>query len=217
MRTQDRVSYQIFPRLAALAEVAWSPAQSIEWSSFSRRLPAQLARYRMLGVKYADDSSVQPPVSTRRASHEMALCSNELPLSLEDDAPLSGKRAVFHVDIMNPCWIYNDVDLSKPVVVEATVGQLPFNFQIGEDIHKIPLRAPTTPAGELEVRLGCDGERVAVLPLAPAAANQATTTLPAAKIAPRPGRHDLCFMFTQSTIEPFWVVDAIDLVGNSSE
>ncbi len=214
MRTEDRVAYQTFPRAAAVAELAWSPATAIDWASFSRRLPEQLARYRMMGMKYADSSAVTAPTPGRRASRDLNLCTSNLVLSLEDDAPLQGERAVFHVDIMNPCWIYEDVDLRKGTTIAAMVGQLPFNFQIGEDVKKIPLRAPATPAGELEVRLdNCEGEKVAVLPLEPAAVNQAVTKLPAVTIGARAGQHDLCFMFTQSKIDPFWVLDAVELVS----
>ena len=219
MRSEDRVAYQIFPRAAALAEVAWSAPERIDWSSFAARLPDQLARYRMLGMKYADGAAVKPSAPGVRASREMKLCTQNLVLSLEDDAPLRGERAVFHVDIMNPCWIYEAADLSNGVAMEASVGQLPFNFQIGDDVHKIPLRAPASPAGELEVRLdGCEGEKVAVLPLASAVANHGVTKLPVTMLGPRAGRHDLCFMFTQAKVDPFWVIDAVALLdGEEAE
>jgi hexosaminidase len=48
------VEHAVFPRLAALSEVDWSPPASRDWSSFVRRLPAQFARYRAQGVGYAD-------------------------------------------------------------------------------------------------------------------------------------------------------------------
>jgi hypothetical protein len=57
------------------------------------------------------------------------------------------------------------------------------------------------------------GEAIATLPLAPAAKNYAVTELPAATIARRTGAHDLCFMFTQATVDPLWVLDAVQLVG----
>ncbi len=61
----------------------------------------------------------------------------------------------------------------------AAVGQVPFNFQLGADIHGIKLNPPQTPSGELEVRVdGCDGEPVATLSLQPALANNAVTELP---------------------------------------
>ncbi|UPG95029.1 beta-N-acetylhexosaminidase [Luteibacter aegosomatissinici] len=43
-----------FPRIAALAELGWSPAASHDWSGFLGRLPAELRRYRVLGIASAD-------------------------------------------------------------------------------------------------------------------------------------------------------------------
>ena len=96
--------------------------------------------------------------------------------------------------------------------IAASVGQVPFNFQIGDDVNKIPLRAPATAAGELEVRIDdCKGERIAVLPLAPAVSNYAVTTLPPVDIQPRSGKHDLCFTFTQKSVDPMWAIDSVAL------
>ena len=43
LRTPADVEFKLFPRLFALAEVAWSPAESRDWMSFTRRLPAAFA------------------------------------------------------------------------------------------------------------------------------------------------------------------------------
>jgi hexosaminidase len=56
MPTFARVQHAVFPRIAALAEVAWSPAATHEWRGFLERMPAQLARYRALGIGYADSA-----------------------------------------------------------------------------------------------------------------------------------------------------------------
>jgi hexosaminidase len=214
VRTEDRAEYMIFPRAAAIAEVGWSPAARIDWQSFSARLPDQLARYRALGVGFAQASEAVATQPGRRTSHELASCSEKILLSLEDDAPLQGERAVFLVDILNPCWLYRDADLSQVTAIAASVGQVPFNFQIGDDIKMFPLRKPQTPAGELEVRMdGCEGEKIATLPLAPATKSQAVTQLAPVAFAKRPGPHDLCFTFTQATVDPLWVLDAVQLVG----
>ena len=91
-------------------------------------------------------------------SQDLKTCTEKLVLSLEDDAPLAGPRAVFLVDIMNPCWILPGVDLEHGARLTAAVGQVPFNFQIGKDVEAIKLNPPATAAGELEVRVdGCDG------------------------------------------------------------
>lgn len=52
MKIPERVEYMAFPRLLALAEVAWSPAELRDPESFARRLPAALARLDALGVRY---------------------------------------------------------------------------------------------------------------------------------------------------------------------
>jgi hexosaminidase len=147
-----------------------------------------------------------------RDSRELKLCTEKVALALEDDAPIKGPRAVFLMDIENPCWIYPAVDLSKGATLTTSVGQVPFNFQIGADAEKIPLRKPTTLAGELEVRLGCEGDRVAVLPLAPAAKNNAVTQLPSVVIPAHAGHHDLCFMFTQKKLDPMWAINTLTIV-----
>lgn len=212
IRSEARVEYMTFPKLAALAEIAWSPAEGLEWSSFQERLPAQLARYQQLGVGYAH-VPVPAPAAARRSSHELKLCSENIALSLEDDAPVRGERAVFLVDIMNPCWIYQAADLSRPRAIAVAVGQAPFNFQVGADVNKIPLAPQHSAAGELQVRLdACDGEVIAALPLAPAVNNVAVTELPEVEIDAREGKHDLCFTFTRSAVDPIWAINSVELV-----
>ena len=56
MPTAARDEHAIFPRMAALAEITWSPAAARNWTGFLARLPAQLARYRTLGIRYADSA-----------------------------------------------------------------------------------------------------------------------------------------------------------------
>lgn len=56
MPTFARAQHAVFPRTAALAEVAWSPAAAHDWSGFLARMPAELARYRALGIDYADSA-----------------------------------------------------------------------------------------------------------------------------------------------------------------
>jgi len=45
--------HNTFPRLAAVAETAWSPRARKDYADFLQRLPAQLQRYRLLGLPYA--------------------------------------------------------------------------------------------------------------------------------------------------------------------
>jgi hexosaminidase len=52
MPTPKHVEYMAFPRLAALAEVVWTPKDRREYSTFMQRLPTHLERLRILDVKY---------------------------------------------------------------------------------------------------------------------------------------------------------------------
>lgn len=49
----DKVEYMAFPRLAALAEVAWTPPARKDWENFTKRLETQYKRYDELGINYS--------------------------------------------------------------------------------------------------------------------------------------------------------------------
>jgi len=49
-----RDQHALYPRVAALSELGWSPASAHDWNGFLQRLSAELARYRALGIGYAD-------------------------------------------------------------------------------------------------------------------------------------------------------------------
>jgi hexosaminidase len=52
IQTPEHAEYMAYPRALALAEVAWSPALTRDWSGFMARLPAQLSRLEALGVNF---------------------------------------------------------------------------------------------------------------------------------------------------------------------
>jgi hexosaminidase len=213
MRTEDRVTYMAYPRVAALSEVTWSPTSRLDWNDFTARLEPQLARYDALGIKYAREVETRPG-PRRRVSHDLDQCGGGYVLSLEDDAPLDGERAVYLVNITNPCWIWKQVDLATTGSIKATVGQIPFNFQIGKDAAGIPLPKPATRFGELEVRLDkCDGPPLATVSLETAVKNHGLTPLPPIVLDAMQGTHDVCFQFTRSKVDPIWVIGSIELLA----
>ncbi|HEU4516903.1 MAG TPA: family 20 glycosylhydrolase, partial [Steroidobacteraceae bacterium] len=286
MRLPGRVEHQAFPRAAALAEATWSPAEGRDWASFQARLGAQFARYRRLGIGYADaafapafalaaspspgvlrvtlsqqmpfgtlritsDGSLPGPDSAaysgpfdvpegtllraaafdgrfplsdavsspasaaalrRRTDEQLAACTGNLVLRLEDDAPTGNDRAIFNVDIVDPCWVWRDVDLARGAALTAAVGQVPFNFQIGRDAESIRRGDATTPDGELELRFGdCRGEPIARIPLAPAAKDNGVTVIGPLHIPPQTGKGDLCLRFARPGIDPVWTLDWVEL------
>jgi len=62
MWSGEDVEYFAFPRATALSEVVWSPAESRDFESFKKRLPAHLRRLEALGVNFRKDpGTIRPP------------------------------------------------------------------------------------------------------------------------------------------------------------
>lgn len=51
--TPQIVEYMLFPRLAAISEVLWSPKGSKDWRDFSQRMVQQYKLYEKLGINYS--------------------------------------------------------------------------------------------------------------------------------------------------------------------
>lgn len=284
MQTDVRMQQMAFPRAVALAERAWSPEEAVGWDDFARRMPAEMARLKVLGVtantvpfepqpalsageggktnlalstglgigeiRYTIDGktptatsplytgaldlakgavvkartfvdgqalgrergwTIDPALLRTRLSGQLKLCTDKVPLTMIDDAPVDlAKRPMMFVDVLNPCWIWQGADLEKGAAFSAKISQIPFNFQVGADRDKIPLRAPATPVGELEIRAGCDGEKLAVLPLGKASDNPGLSTI-TGRLPARTGKVDLCLTFTAKSVDPFWVIERVTL------
>jgi len=278
-----QVEHAVFPRLAAVAETAWSPAAAHDWRGFLRRLLPMLQRYRAFGIAYAESAftaqaTVQPaasgmatlslatqsgegairytldgtspgpssplyreplqlrlPVELRAApfvdgraiasvtaqrldaetlrtrdSDGLGGCSDQLPLRLAGPPGAGGAPGVYHMDIMDPCWIWASAPLDGIGGVAVRVAPLHYNFHLGLDDDKIRLRPPRGRDGELELhRDGCDGPLLASLPLPAASAGPQTLQ---ARFAAAAGSHDLCLYFSRRSPEPLWAVDTVRLL-----
>jgi hexosaminidase len=215
IREQDNVAYALFPRTAALAELGWSPAATHDRAGFLARVPAELARYARLGLPHsahivADSAPALPARS--RDSHELKPCNNGGLLSVEGPAPLRGKRPVFLHAPANPCWIFEKADLSGISRIQVEAGLLPYNRPVSSAAQKVVLRPPATANGELEVHLdGCDGARIAVLPMPKLAADVALATV-SGSLAAQTGSHDFCLLFTRGQPDPYWALHDVTLV-----
>ncbi|HET7083318.1 MAG TPA: family 20 glycosylhydrolase [Rhizomicrobium sp.] len=171
-------------------------------------LPARVSAgvfYQGRLVTYPTASDVTRESLARRDSQELTLCENRRGAAVLDDAPKTGPRAVFWINATNPCWIWEKADLTGVSDITAAVGQITASRRPGA------MLAPSTPDGELEVHLdSCEGERIAVLPLAPAVNNDAVTVLKAA-MTPRSGVHDVCLAFTRAKPDPVWAINWVQL------
>ena len=157
-------------------------------------------------------SRLDTHTGARRSSHELELCSDGVGLLLEPGGEASSGHPPLALDIMNPCWIYRDVDLEHGPQVLAAVAALPFNYELGLDTAKIRVGDNRTPEGELEIHVdGCDTPNFGVLPLAAAANRQGFTQLPAQRLPPLPGRHDVCLRFARPRLDPLWALDWVEI------
>ena len=147
-----------------------------------------------------------------RTDEEIKTCASKVVLALEDDYPANGKRPVFLVDIFQPCWQWDDAPSGGVKAIALTVGQVPFNFQLGSDIDHVKIPAPATAAGEFRVHAGsCTGPTLATLPLTPALGNPGLTRL----LAPMPlrqGNETLCIDYAAKGPNPLWTLDSVELV-----
>ncbi len=72
LQTEERVQWMALPRAAAVAEVGWSAAARRRWPDFLERLVPMMARYRALGLTYAD-SVFAPAAQISRISGGFSL------------------------------------------------------------------------------------------------------------------------------------------------
>jgi hexosaminidase len=190
------------------------PASPLYSGPVTLKMPARLRAATMLdgaALPGAIDLNLTPDSIRHRDDTQLKLCSQGIALRLADDAPAREPRAALMIDVANPCWIYDAAPMDGVRSIAISVGQVPFNFQIGADKEKITFRPPATPAGEIEIRDGCDGPRIATLPLA-AAARQPGITQLTTPIASLKGNHDLCITYTAKGVNPLWAVSAVQLV-----
>jgi len=78
------VNHAAYPRIAALAEVAWSPQSKRDWPDFLGRLPAQIVRYQRMGIDSADQAFA--PDFDIVGGREAALSAGHATLTLSDQA-----------------------------------------------------------------------------------------------------------------------------------
>jgi hexosaminidase len=58
-----QVEFMTFPRLPAIAEVAWSPASTRDWEAFRLRLAAQAPRWRASGINFYRSPQIPWPAT----------------------------------------------------------------------------------------------------------------------------------------------------------
>jgi hexosaminidase len=102
MPTFANDQHAVFPRIAALSELGWSTGSAHEWNGFLQRLPAELARYRALGIGYADTAFAPAfdVTAGRKGMLQVALSNQthfgEIRYTTDGSAPTSKSMVYVH-------------------------------------------------------------------------------------------------------------------------
>lgn len=149
-----------------------------------------------------------------RTDEHLAQCPGEgqLLLRLEDDGPADGERAIFNVDIFNPCWLWKDADVDGIASVRIRAGQIPYYFQLAHDEPSRRFAPKRSAHGEMDILGGqCDGKPLASVTLPAAPGADGFITLEAALPRSLKGTQNLCVRFTGDTRPTMWVLDEMTL------
>ncbi|HSD15712.1 MAG TPA: family 20 glycosylhydrolase [Thermomonas sp.] len=197
------------------APKASSPAYT---APLSLPLPASLQ-----AQAFAGEQALAAPVRREltaaslltRSDEELAMCTGQLMLRLEDDGPREGARAIFNVDIFNPCWSWKQAPLAGAGTVEVRAGRIPYFFQLAHDESHRTFKPAKTAHGELELHAGCDGPLLATLPMPGKTDADGFVTL-RTPLRAAPAGADLCLWFTGDTRPAMWVLDRVTLVPSTA-
>lgn len=108
------LEYVLLPRLAALAEIAWTPKEQQSWTGFKQRIPGLFERYRSLGYQVADSVYVPEFEVTERSSQSIKVAVHsefpENPIRITTD----GSRPTLNSDVYK-----QPVVITEPTLVHA--------------------------------------------------------------------------------------------------
>ena len=145
-----RAQRALFPRLAALSELAWSPASAHDWNGFLVRLSAEIARYRALGIASADTAFAPSfDVTAGRKGMLRIALSNQtsfgtIRYTTDGSAPTARSTPYVH-----------PLEFAAPGAVTLRAAAF------APDGHAFELAAPRTRVLDASTLLGHDGSELA--------------------------------------------------------
>lgn len=110
MKTWEKVEYMAFPRLSALAEVAWTEVANKDYTDFEKRLQPMLVRYQKAGINHfnpADFGKIKTVHGAKLATNlhphganvvELAYDGNEQSFFWSNEGPKAGDYVTLSTD-----------------------------------------------------------------------------------------------------------------------
>ncbi len=163
----------------------------------------------------ADRFDVSAASLRSRSDAQLQPCVAEGPvLRMQDDTTQAdGRRALFNVAFMQPCWRWEQAPLAGAGSIEVRAGRLPYIIDQGEaeDARRrfLPARSAH---GELDVRAGsCDGAVIATAPLPARPDADGFITLRAPLLRRSAATEALCIRFSGDFRPDMWVLKQVTL------
>jgi hexosaminidase len=149
-----------------------------------------------------------------RSSNQLEACPGGnflLRLPLTPNSP--AMAPVYDVDLFHGCYVYPKARLSGVAALRFDIARLARNFALANHKNQVKSYPAQTRFGELVVyRDRCEtGPEIARAVLPDPLTSDARQSVQTA-IAPTPGEHDLCLMFTAPTNGPLYVLGEMKLV-----
>ena len=112
-----QIQHAVFPRLDALAEATWTPANERHFDNFMARLPAQWDRYRALGIDYADSAFAVDMQAQQVSGH-----ADRVSITLTIQQPFGSIRYTTDGSIpVSSSPVYREpFDAALPITINAT-------------------------------------------------------------------------------------------------
>jgi hexosaminidase len=124
--TVSHLEYMVLPRMAALAEVVWTPAEKKDWIGFNQRIQKQFRTYDQKGLNYCTGNSTVAikPISENdklMVALSTELLGGEVVYTLDGSAPTADSHLY-----TEPVEIKASVQLKAASVVDGQVkGHVP--------------------------------------------------------------------------------------------
>ena len=122
--------YMTFPRIAAMAEVLWSPKEVRSWDDFSLRIQSMMKRYDQMGINYSKSaykvsakSQYNPEKKQLAVSLSSELAGIEIHFTTDGSEPTAQSPAYTEPVLIDKTSVLKAVSIENGSAAEKTLNQ----------------------------------------------------------------------------------------------
>lgn len=143
IQTSDHLEYMMFPRVLALAEIAWTPQEERNWEDFKPRLNAHIPLLQKKGIKtftLSDELEVTMQVDTLKKQIAVVLDAEKYPAEIRyttDGTVPSASSALYEGEILVKDSAYIKAAIFKDGRMQGTPTEKKVDYHrgINKPIH----------------------------------------------------------------------------------